>query len=74
MTTASPVYCAHCLRPVVGAVIYHGGYSYHYECTRPPGSQTVFQPVQPSPFDESAVRRIVREELVRMGVVVVGDR
>ena len=59
MSTALPMVCQHCKRPIGGAATYIGTWPYHYECTRGPAA----------PLTEADVRRIVREELRRLAAV-----
>lgn len=78
------MHCAHCGRPGA-ALVWIGSLPYHEECTRGPGYQAAvyrlypphpdWQHCAPAPsLTEVDVRRIVREELVKMNVVVERDR
>lgn len=53
MSTALPMVCKYCKRPIGGTATYIGTWPYHYECTRGPVA----------PLTEEDVRRLVREEL-----------
>jgi hypothetical protein len=70
MSTALPMVCQHCKRPIGGAATYIGTWPYHYECTRGPGAPLTYSPMEATPgarpvnlLTEQDVRRIVREEL-----------
>ena len=69
--------CGHCGRPMAAGVSISGR-MYHQECTHGPGWQAQpFQPLPPQhysvPLSDERVRQIVRDELVRAGLVVVRD-
>lgn len=70
MSTALPMVCQHCKRPIGGAATYIGTWPYHYECTRGPGAPLTYASMDAapgarpaSPLTEEDVRRIVRDEL-----------
>lgn len=63
--------CGHCLRPVVGPAVYHGGAAYHPECTRGPMHYAQMPADRPgcapaTQLTADDVRRIVREELAKL--------
>lgn len=66
--------CMHCGRPMLTSVMV-GGMLYHEECTRGPGWQREYfqAPVTVSmPLTDERIRQIVRDELVRAGLLSGG--
>ena len=68
--------CGYCGRPMVAGVQIYGR-MYHQECTHEPGFLPLqFEPAPLSPrhytvpMDDERVRQIVRDELVRAGLLV----
>lgn len=69
------ILCGYCGRPMLAGVSI-GGVMYHQECTHGPGGPLRYAPMPPVPgavpwkaLDESDVRRIVRDELQRSGLL-----
>lgn len=69
------MHCAHCGRPAA-TLVWIGGMGYHLECTRGPGGPATYAPPPPLPvrhytvpMDDERVRQIVRDELLRLGLL-----
>lgn len=73
MSTAIPLTCQHCKRPIGNVATYIGGWPYHYECTRGPGVSLQYGSESPQDYgakplsmlSEADVRRIAQEEVMK---------
>ena len=73
MSTATPLKCSHCDRPIGGVQTWIGGFAFHQECAHGPGADMTLRPqvaaTWPRPLTEDRVREIVREEMERFELV-----